>query len=238
MELTMDRWARSVRSNLIAFLKELKTTCLAVGRKPDSVKVVYATKYLGPEQFVAFLHIGKEIDILPVTIGENRIQEAEEKLRRLEESDKDLTTRCHPVMIGTMQKNKINKAIRLFEEIHSIDSVELAEALDNRLNREKLMPIFLEINVSGETNKHGFGVEELDRAILEVKSLKFLRLTGLMTMAPWVTNPEEVRPVFRTLRQLANRYGLLTSMGMSNDWKVAVKEGADMIRIGGKIFRS
>lgn len=223
------------------FQKELKAVCKNCGRRAEEVKVVYATKYLTADQFVRFLNVGREIGILPVTIGENRVQEAEKKMQRLKDKDRELIRSFHLVMIGNLQKNKINKAIRIFSEIQAVDSLELAYAIDKRVKKDKgnkrVMEIFLEVNVSDEESKHGFGVEEIERAIAEIRQLKAIKVKGLMTMAPWVDDSQETRPIFRKLKQIADRYRLLTSMGMSSDWRVAVEEGSDMIRIGRRIFR-
>lgn len=241
----IEIWKKTVTEKLKSFMKELETVCRRAGRRIESVKVVYATKYLTPEQFVAFLNIAKEIDIVPVTIGENRVQEAKEKLEYL-----NSLPHFSLVMIGNLQKNKINKAIETFDEIHAVDSLELARALDKRLERRNKgdkgykgrevengrMGIFLEVNVSGEKTKQGISPEELEEVIKELKLLKNLKLKGLMTMAPLTDDMKKVRPVFRKLRKLADRHNLLTSMGMSNDWQVAIEEGADMLRIGSRVF--
>lgn len=149
------------------------------------------------------------------------------------------------ILIGTLQKNKVNKAIGLFDEIHSMDSLELAHCIDERLRLiGKRMPVFLQVNVSGEKSKHGISLKEADKAIesfgftQDKQSSRFpnLELKGLMTMAPLTSDKEPIRSAFRSLRQLADRYDLKTSMGMSNDWKIAIEEGSDMIRIGSLIF--
>lgn len=255
-------WKIKIRQNLIDFYRELEMVCRQCGRKVLEVKVLYAVKYLNSEQFVTFLNICKEIDILPVIIGENRVQEAKEKMDYYnilicgshlrpdirQDYGGQACRSLSPfslVMIGNLQRNKINKAIEIFEEIHSVDSLKLAEALDKRICYKtgpaaaRTMPVFLEVNVSGEKSKHGFSPEKVERVIREMREMREMRgldLRGLMTMAPLTNDMEKVRPVFTTLRKLADKYNLLTSMGMSNDWQVAVEEGADIIRIGSKIF--
>lgn len=234
-----QEWEILIKDRLKDFLRELSDVCLHCGRKIEDIKVVYATKYLDPKQFVIFISICKEIGIVPVVIGENRVQEAEVKMNLVREKRPELLKDFSLMMIGTLQKNKTNKAIRLFSEIHSIDSLELAKVADTHLGREKKsMPVFLEVNVSGKATKHGFLPDEINEMILQIKSLKYLELKGLMTMAPLVSDPEQVRSIFRSLKQLADKYNLLTSMGMSNDWRVAIEEGADMIRIGSRLFAS
>ncbi len=268
-----------MKEKLLEFLKEFNEVCKQCGRK-GKAKIVFATKYLDKQGFLEFIENAKEATLLPLFIGENRVQEAEEKLEFIRVKSPILLESFNYIMIGTLQNNKINKAISIFDEIHSVDSLELARTINRKLENdynsrdllrsariflrtsqtrpstslgtqtvgvlEKLaspqisssstFPIFLEVNVSKERTKHGFSPEELDKAVKEIKLLKSLKLKGLMTMAPIVANPEEVRPVFRTLKKLADKNGLKTSMGMSSDWQVAVEEGADMIRVGRKIF--
>ena len=100
------------------------------------------------------------------------------------------------------------------------------------------MPVFLEVNVSGEPTKHGFDIRGLKTAISTIRSFKNLSVKGLMTIAPFTDNEQVVRRVFKKLRHLADKFSLDASMGMSNDWRIAVQEGADVIRIGGRIFMS
>lgn len=248
--ISMNDWKEKIKQRLLSFLDELNKECLKCGRRRDEVKVIYATKYLTPEQFVIFLRILKELvfesdlkdvkSLTPFIIGENRVQDAKEKIDLVRETDPKLLNCFSLVMIGTLQTNKINKALEFFQEIHSVDSLELAQGLDKRVTRDKRekeeLGIFLEVNLSEEESKHGFSLKEIDGVIKKLKSLKYLQLKGLMTMAPYAGDPDEVRPIFKRLRQLADRYQLKTSMGMSNDWKVAVEEGTDMIRIGGKLY--
>jgi len=271
----MNKWKLLLRQRLQDFLREFSNTCEKIGRKKNSVKIVFATKYLNREQFVAFLNIAREINMVPVTIGENRVQEAQAKFEFVKQTRPQLVGSFYPIMIGTLQKNKINKAINIFSEIHSVDSLDLARTLNKRLENivilgsvsdsritssvndsgqdgyqlvtrqarmtgrieKKVMPVFLEVNVLGEKSKHGFAFSEIDGAIRELKLLKSLKIKGLMTMAPLTADKEEIRGVFRKLKELADKYNLLTSMGMSSDWKEAIEEGTDIMRIGGRIFK-
>ena len=198
--------------------------------------VCYATKYLNRGDFVSFLDIMKEIDTVPILVGENRVQDAEKKFKFIRDNYPDKLSFFNPVLIGSLQSNKINKALTLFSEIHSIDSLALAGKLNEKVTNPVGLSIFLEVNVSGEESKHGFSPEQLEQSFDLLKSLKFLKIKGLMTMAPHTENPDEIRQVFKKLRELADHYGLKTSMGMSSDWRIAVEEGADIIRIGGRIF--
>lgn len=224
----------NLKNSLISFLEEFRIACEKAGRKAGEIKVLYAVKYLNPQGFVDFIRITKELGIGPVTVGENRVQIAQEKMNHIKKNCPDLLMDFHLMMIGPLQSNKINKAVGIFEEIHSIDSLEIAGNLDKRL--ERILPVYLEVNVSGEQTKHGFRKEEMDKVLKSLKSLKSLGIKGLMTMAPNTEDEGKIREVFRKLRELADHYNLKTSMGMSHDWKIAVEEGSDMVRVGGRIF--
>lgn len=163
--------------------------------------------------------------------GENRVQEAKRKIGQL--TDLKLGATWH--MVGHLQSNKAKTAVDLFDIIHSVDSVRLAEISSRRT--EKPLPVLLEVNVSGEATKGGFSLGEIAAALNEMRRLPNLKVMGLMTVAPLVTDPEEVRPVFRKLRELRDSLKLEhLSMGMTDDFEVAVEEGATMLRIGRAIF--
>jgi pyridoxal phosphate enzyme (YggS family) len=163
--------------------------------------------------------------------GENRIQEAQEKLVGLAALRANITWH----MVGHIQGNKGKLAAKLFDIIHSVDSVKLAQVL-NRQAPQRL-PILLQVNVSREETKEGFEVEQVAGAVEEINRLSNLEIKGLMTIAPIVDDPEDVRPVFRTLRKMRDSLELKhLSMGMTDDFEVAIEEGATMIRIGRAIF--
>jgi pyridoxal phosphate enzyme (YggS family) len=227
----------NIKNNLISFLDEFKMVCRRAGRKPEDVKVLYAIKYLNPKEFVEFIRTAKELKIIPVIVGENRVQSALEKMNYVKGNHFELINDFHPIMIGPLQSNKINKAINIFEEIQSIDTLEIAKDLDSRLKIvNKSMPICLEINVSGEVTKHGFKPEEVGEMIIAMKQYSNLTVKGLMTMAPNTGNIDKIRSVFRKLKEQATKYSLMTSMGMSYDWRIAIEEGSNMVRIGSAIF--
>jgi pyridoxal phosphate enzyme (YggS family) len=138
-------------------------------------------------------------------------------------------------MVGHLQTNKAPDAARLFAIIHSIDSVRLSQALDRRLHAR--LPVLLEVNVAGEVAKHGFRPDDVAEAVQAISRCARLEIRGLMTMAPQTADPETARPVFRRLRELGEQVRLPElSMGMSDDFEVAVEEGATMVRIGRAIF--
>jgi PLP dependent protein len=173
-------------------------------------------------------------------LGENRVQEAEPKITTLQSAYPDLTWH----MIGHLQTNKAKLAVTLFDMLHSVDSLRLAREIDKRARQQhKVMPVLFEINVSGETSKYGLTPDEVLPVIREAAHFDGLTLKGLMTMAPFVAAPEETRPYFRKLRELRDsvrQQGFESleylSMGMTNDFEVAVEEGANLVRIGSAIF--
>jgi len=163
--------------------------------------------------------------------GENRVQEAKDKIERLSTLQPPPTWH----MVGHLQTNKAKTAIELFDMIQSVDSVRLAEVLSRHAQHR--IPILLEVNVSGEASKFGLPPAEVSPAVEEIARLPHLEIRGLMTIAPLTDNPEEVRPIFKRLRLLRDSLGLEhLSMGMTDDFEVAIEEGATMVRIGRAIF--
>ena len=164
-------------------------------------------------------------------LGENRVQEAEAKRADLVDLPPDVVWH----IVGHLQTNKVKTAMGLFDIIQSVDSLHLAEAISRRAPRA--VPIFLEVNVSGEPTKYGFSPQELPKAAEAIARLPNLDVRGLMTVAPLVSEQQEVRPLFRRLREMAHSLGLHElSMGMTDDFEVAVEEGATHVRIGRAIF--
>lgn len=224
--------------NLQKVRERVNKALLRAGGPPRDVILVAVTKTVGPEEIRALAALGVK------EIGENRVQDAFKKQALLGEEARFL--RWH--MIGTLQRNKVRRAVENFAFIHSLDRLELAEEINKvSLQRGKKTPVLIQVNVSGEETKHGLAPEELLDFYGEVKDLPGLSLQGLMTMAPLVPRPEEARPVFARLRELhrevarrfqPGREWQHLSMGMSNDFEVAVEEGATMIRIGSALFQT
>ena len=152
---TMNKWKLLVRQRLQDFLREFSNTCEKIGRKKNSVKIVFATKYLNREQFVAFLNTAREINMVPVTIGENRVQEAQAKFEFVKQTRPQLVGSFYPIMIGTLQKNKINKAINIFSEIHSVDSLDLARTLNKRLENIVILGSVSDSRITSSVNDSG-----------------------------------------------------------------------------------
>jgi PLP dependent protein len=196
------------------------------------VSIVAVSKSVGVERLLTARAAGLEL------FGENRVQEAESKVDRV------AGARWH--LVGHLQSNKAGRAIELFEAIHSVDSVALARRLDDLVaSREDgdRLPVFLQVNVDRDPSKGGLAPDDLDEALPELCSLAGLELLGLMTVGRLVARPEDARTTFSRLRQLSDRLraadsrlGGGLSMGMSDDFELAVEEGATVVRIGRQIF--
>jgi len=200
---------------------------------PPGIELVAAAKQQTPEKILAAIEAGIRI------IGENYIQEAADAFQVIGRS-------VSWSFIGHLQKNKVKKAVEIFDLIETVDSVELAEEINKRCQAGKrVMPVLIEVNSGREPQKFGVlpeKVEELARAIIALPNLK---LCGLMTMGPFEGNPEEARPYFRETKIIFEHLKSLNlpgaeltilSMGMTNSYRVAIEEGATRVRIGTKIF--
>ncbi|MBU4502613.1 MAG: YggS family pyridoxal phosphate-dependent enzyme [Nanoarchaeota archaeon] len=190
---------------------------------PKNVKLVCVTKTRSVEEIKQAIEYGVKC------IGENRIHEAKEKFPLLPEVEKH--------MIGNLQKNKVKSAVELFDMIQSVNSLKLAKEIDKRSAAiEKVMPILIEVNVADEESKQGITVDNTWKVIKEVLEFQNVKIEGLMCMAPWV-KAEETRPYFKKMKELFDSTKLKwLSMGMTNDYKVAIEEGSNMVRVGTAIF--
>jgi len=214
-----------VERNLRELEKRIAIAAERSGRSLAEITIVAVTKEVEPEAIEVAIKAGIR------HFGENRVQEARGKIERL-----SILEPC-PIwhMVGHLQTNKVKTAVEIFDIIHSIDSLRLAQAVSQHV--QSTIPVLLQVNVSGEGRKSGFSVAELSQAAEEIARLPRLEVKGLMTIAPMVADAEEVRPIFRKLRQLRDELGLEhLSMGMTDDFEVAVEEGATMLRIGRAIF--
>lgn len=214
-------------SNITQNIESVKThmaaACARANRLPDTVTIITVTKTQPYSTIEAAFEAGL------THFGENRVQEAQEKINKLSHIDPT----WH--LIGHLQTNKVKLAIQLFDIIHSVDSIRLAEVISRQTEKE--IKILLQVNVIGEETKGGFSTAELPQALKYIDKLANLKVEGLMTIAPWVTNAQEVRPIFKCLRELRDDLALKhLSMGMTNDYEVAIEEGATMIRIGRAIL--
>ena len=213
----------NIRHNATRILEEL----------PENVNLVAAAKTRTPEEVREAVEAGVKI------IGENYVQEAEKAYEVI-------GNKVEWHFIGHLQKNKVKKAIAIFDMIETVDSVELAREIDKRCEQAgKTMPVLIEINSGREIQKSGVYPEDAERLIREISNLDRVRVKGLMTMGPMYGNPEKARPYFRETRNVFDKIKGLAipnvemkylSMGMTNSYHVALEEGANMVRIGSKIF--
>ena len=214
----------SVADNLREVNERIADACESAGRDPSEVNLIAVSKTFPAEAIAEAWAAGHR------HFGENRVQEGLAKLEQLPRLGVDADVH----LIGHLQRNKARHA-GAFASVQSVDSVRLAEAISRRLERG--LPILLEVNVGREATKQGFDVTEIAAACEQIRLLPNLQVEGLMTVAPEVADAEDVRPVFSTLRQLAEQLQLAElSMGMTNDYAVAIEEGATMVRIGRAIF--
>jgi pyridoxal phosphate enzyme (YggS family) len=210
---------------------------------PDNVTIVISCKTRTAEEI-------KEAGA--TDIGENFVQEAAQMYSALKKDAAKV--RWH--MIGSLQTNKINKALRIFNAIQTIESLPMAVAIDRRVERAKKqrIPIYIEINIGNEDSKagikpmeHGPFDEYLENLARDISRLEHIKLEGIMTMGPRFGNPEDVRPYFRRTKKIFERIKMLhlpnvdikhLSMGMTNSYRIAIEEGSNMVRIGTAIFRN
>ena len=220
-----------ITDNLAQVQQRITTACKRAERSPEEVQLVAVGK-----KFTADV-IREAADCGLTLFGENRVQEAKAKI-----SDCPGHLRWH--FIGNLQTNKCRDAVALFDMLHAVDSLHLAKELNKRCEQTaKVMPILLEVNVSGEGSKHGFSPETAVNAMKEFSDFPQLELHGLMTMAPYSRQPESSRPYFQKLRKVkidceAKLGAPLSelSMGMSGDYEIAIEEGATLIRLGTTLF--
>jgi pyridoxal phosphate enzyme (YggS family) len=223
----------TLRSRLDAVEDRLRAACRRAGRDRREVTLVAVTKTVSVEVAAALAELGV------LDLGENRPQELWRKAAALPAS-----VRWH--LIGHLQRNKVEPTFPLVHRIHSVDSLRLLHALEEEAARQQAsLPVLLEVNVSREANKHGFRPEEVPDLAPALAALRHIRVDGLMTMAAYEEDPECCRPTFGELRTLRDRLRVLLgpghaldhlSMGMSNDFEVAVEEGATLVRLGTVLF--
>jgi len=215
----------SIGRNIQVLRGRIEKACRKSKRDVSEVKVIAVTKNCASTVIRAAYDCGLR------DFGENRIQESITKYVELADIRQKLTLH----FMGHLQTNKARDAIQIVDIIHSIDTVRLASLLNEKANRP--LPAFLQVNLAGEQTKYGFPRRELDRAVDTISALANIQILGLMTIAPLCSDAEVVRPLFADLRGLNMAYGFKElSMGMTDDFEVAVEEGATMIRIGRAIF--
>lgn len=216
-----------VKENIQRVLTQIEEAAKRSGRDKDAVKLIAVTKE------ASFEKMREAVEAGIIDVGENRVKDAVAKMELFDSH----VLQWH--MIGHLQSNKAKEAVKNFSVIHSVDSIKLAHVINKEADKNrKVQDILVEVNVSGEEGKFGIKPENLTNLLKEVKSFKHVKVLGLMTMAPFTDSPESVRPYFKKLKELANMHNLKElSMGMTQDFEVAVEEGATMVRVGSAIFR-
>ena len=218
-------------------IDEIKEDIKKYSKEPEKVKLVAVTKYVETKEMEEAYTAGNPI------FGENRVQVLKDKKEYFDTTSIKDGIEWH--FIGNLQKNKVKYIIDYIDLVHSVNKLSLAKELDKRAKQaDKKIKILLEVNVAGEESKEGYTIDNLYKELEELSKLKNIEFKGLMTMAPYSDDEEMVRGVFQKLRglkeELNKEYfgGQMTelSMGMTNDYKIALEEGATIIRIGSKIF--
>jgi pyridoxal phosphate enzyme (YggS family) len=223
----------TIKNNLEIINEKIKKAASSVNKNPEEIKLVAVTKTATTEQIKEALNAGVKI------IGENRVQDAKEKYQIF-------TTDIEWHLIGHLQTNKAKYAVEIFDCIHSLDSIKLAQEIDKRsLQFGKIKDVLVEVNVSGEESKYGIKPEEVEPFLKGISEFPRIRVRGLMTIAPIVEDKEKIRPYFRKLQELSKEIKSKNienvkmdylSMGMTEDFEIAIEEGANMVRIGRGIF--
>jgi PLP dependent protein len=225
---------RSVAQNVAYVQERIRQAALRAGRDPAAVRLVAAAKTVDTARIRAAIGAGVTI------VGENYLQEARRKIGQLGRN----AVEWH--LIGTLQRNKVRYVFDLFDMLHAVDRLELAEEIHRRGERLGCyMPVLLEVNVGGEASKSGFSPQALRQSVEQLASFTHLQVRGLMTIPPPTVTPEEARPFYQEVRDLQEHLlrkgieGLACtelSMGMTADFEVAIEEGATLVRVGTAIF--
>ncbi|MBS1801150.1 MAG: YggS family pyridoxal phosphate-dependent enzyme [Acidobacteria bacterium] len=222
----------SIAENIARLKDEIVRACAKAGRDAGEVELMAVSKVHPVEAILEAYAAGQRL------FGENRVQEFQEKSPRIAGLE---GARFH--LIGPLQSNKTNKAAELFDAIDAVDSLKIAQRLDNAAKLlNKKLPILIEVKLSHEESKHGIATAELPALLDAIAPLESVEAVGLMTVPPWSEDAETARPYFRELRHLRDearkQHPALTqlSMGMSNDFAVAIEEGSTCVRVGTAIF--
>lgn len=224
----------TIPQRVISVLSAIRATAEKAGRSPDSVRLVAATKTVTVDRIREGIAAGLSI------LGENRVQEAVPKVAALAQAP----VRWH--FIGQLQRRKVRTIMGLFDLVHSVDTPELAREIDRRAEETgRVQDILLEVNIGGEATKAGFHPDDLESLVPAMAEFSHIRIKGLMAIPPPTESAESARPHFRRLRNLADAIASKRipgvsmeelSMGMSNDYEVAIQEGATLVRVGSAIF--
>jgi pyridoxal phosphate enzyme (YggS family) len=226
----------NIRENIDNIRMRVEKAALKAGRKPEEIKIIAVTKNIAPDKII------EAIDAGIVDLGENRVQELQDKINTINALKKNANWH----MIGHLQRNKVKYLIDSVDMIHSLDSIELATEMDKRAQKaDRIIDVLVQVNIAGEKSKFGIYEDRVMDFVKKVSKCKNIKVKGLMTIAPLVQDPEDARFVFKQLRKIfidISRENIdnidmdYLSMGMSNDFEVAIEEGANIVRIGTAIF--
>ncbi len=223
-----------VTENIKGVYRRMAHAAMRAGREPDEITLIAVSKNVPASAVKSAIESGLR------DFGENRVQEFSAKRLQLS-LPRGYSMRWH--LIGHLQKNKTKTAVELFDVIHSVDSLELAERINKQAEKMgKIQEVLVQVKLSDEESKHGIIKEEVDGFLSALTDMENLRIEGLMTIPPFFDDPERVRPFFREMREIKERAGQMgfnlteLSMGMSHDFEVAIEEGATMVRVGTAIF--
>ena len=224
---------QEIKNNIIAISRDINDICIKKGKAPDSITIIAVTKTIDPSRVNYAIKCGIR------NIGENKVQEIMAKYENIEES-----VNWH--LIGHLQTNKVKYIIDKVALIHSVDSIGLAEEINKRAEKAGLVKdVLVQVNVAQEETKFGIEYDETESFAERLSGLSSIRVKGLMTIAPYYDDAELARPVFRRLKEKFDMLAAASipnvdmkylSMGMTNDYKVAIEEGSNMVRIGTGIF--
>lgn len=223
----------SIKKNIELFIQDVQRICESCNRDSKDIIIVAVTKTVGIQEMKEAIECGL------TDIGENRVQEMMEKIESFDES-----VNWH--MIGHLQRNKVKYIIDRVSLIHSLDGVKLADEIQRQsLKQNKMTDVLIEVNIGNEDTKFGIKPDEVTSFARKITEYSNIRLRGLMTVAPFEAEPEKVRPLMKMMHQKYIELKLLNlenslidtlSMGMSNDYRIALEEGATMLRVGSLIF--
>lgn len=227
---------KEIKERLARVIERIHDSASRIERDADTIQLVAVSKSHPVSKIEAAVAAGLKL------FGENKIQEARKKIPQI--SSDDLTWH----MVGHLQSNKAKYAVKMFDLIHSVDSISLAKEINKRASQiGKIQSILIQVNISDEESKFGVDPALLMQMIDSIAELSSIRLEGLMTIPPFFEDPAKSRPYFRSLKKLADKLKqniwpkgspLNLSMGMSGDFEIAIEEGADIIRVGTSIFGS
>jgi pyridoxal phosphate enzyme (YggS family) len=224
----------SIRENIDDIVKKIEAACKKVGRNPNDITLIAVSKTVESPKVREAVAAGVD------NLGENRVQELVKKYEDL----KDIDIKWH--MIGHLQKNKVKYIIDKTVLIHSVESLSLAEEIDKRAKKAGIVPnVLIELNIGEEESKFGIKEENVYDFVKSMEEFENIKVSGLMTVAPFCENPEDVRWVFKKMKDIYDKISAMNlknaemkylSMGMTNDFEIAIEEGSNMIRIGTAIF--